>query len=41
MYIMLVGECEYKAYTTVVKDLAAADLDIMDLIPRCQEITKL
>ena len=38
---MLVGECEYKAYTTIVKDLAGADLDIMDLIRRCQEITKL
>ena len=41
MYIMLVGECEYKAYTTIVKGLARADLDIMDLIHRCQEITKL
>ena len=41
MYIMLVGECEYKAYTTIVKGLAGADLDIMDLIHRCQEITKL
>ena len=38
---MLVGECEYKAYTTIVKGLAGADLDIMDLICRCQEITKL
>ena len=41
MYIMLVGECEYKAYTTIVKGLAGADLDIMDLIHRHQEITKL
>ena len=41
MYIMLVGECEYKAYTTIVKGLARADLDIMDLIRRHQEITKL
>ena len=41
MYIMLVGECEYKAYTTIVKGLAGADLDIMELIHRCQEITKL
>ena len=41
MYIMLVGECEYKAYTTIVKGLAGADLDIMELIRRCQEITKL
>ena len=41
MYIMLVGECEYKAYTTIVKGLAGADLDIMDLIRTCQEITKL
>ena len=38
---MLVGECEYKAYTTIVKGLAGADLDIMDLVCRCQEITKL
>ena len=38
---MLVGECEYKAYTTIVKGLAGADLDIMDLIRRCQGITKL
>ena len=38
---MLVGECEYKAYTTIVKGLAAADLDIMELIRRRQEITKL
>ena len=38
---MLVGECEYKAYTTIVKGLAGADLDIMDLIHRCQEITNL
>ena len=38
---MLVGECEYKTYTTIVKSLAGADLDIMDLIRRCQEITKL
>ena len=41
MTIMLVGECEYKAYTTIVKGLAGADLDIMELIHRCQEITKL
>ena len=41
MYIMLVGECEYQAYTTIVKGLAGADLDIMDLIRRHQEITKL
>ena len=41
MYIILVGECEYKAYTTVVKGLAGADLDIMELIHRHQEITKL
>ena len=41
MYIMLVGECECKAYTTIVKGLAGADLDIVDLIRRCQEITKL
>ena len=38
---MLVGEYEYKAYTTIVKGLAGTDLDIMDLIHRCQEITKL
>ena len=38
---MLVGEYEYKAYTTIVKGLAGVDLDIMDLICRCQEITKL
>ena len=38
---MLVGESEYKAYTTIVKGLAGADLDIMDLIHRHQEITKL
>ena len=38
---MLVGECEYKDYTTIVKGLAGADLDIMDLICRWQEITKL
>ena len=41
MYIILVGECEYKAHTTIVKGLAGADLDIMELICRCQEITKL
>ena len=41
MYIILVGECEYKAHTTIVKGLAGADLDIMELIRRCQEITKL
>ena len=41
MYIMLVGECEYKAYTTIVKGLAGADLDTMELIRRHQEITKL
>ena len=41
MYIVLVGECEYKAYTIIVKGLAGTNLDIMDLIRRCQEITKL
>ena len=41
MYIILVGECEYKAYTTIDKGLAGADLDIMESIHRCQEITKL
>ena len=41
MYIILVGECEYKAYTTIVEGLAGADLDIMELICRRQEITKL
>ena len=41
MYIMFVGECEYKAYATIVKGLAGADLDIMDLIHRHQETTKL
>ena len=30
----------YREYTTIVKALAAADLDIMDLICRWQEITK-
>ena len=38
---MLVGEYEYKAYTTIVKGLAGADLDIIYLIRKCQEITKL
>ena len=38
---MLVGECKYKAYTIIVKGLAGADLDIIDLIHSCQEITKL
>ena len=41
MYIILVGECVYKAYTTIVKGLAGADLDIMEIILRHQEITKL
>ena len=37
---MIAGEFEYREYTTIVKALAAADLDIMDLICRQQEITK-
>ena len=38
---MIVGEFEYREYTTIVKALARADLHIMDLIRRQQEITKL
>ena len=38
---MIAGEFEYREYTTIVKALAAADLDIMDLICRWQEITKM
>ena len=38
---MIVGEFEYREYTTIVKALARADLDIMDLNCRWQEITKL
>ena len=38
---MIVGEFEYREYTTIVKALARADLDIMDLIHRQQEIIKL
>ena len=39
--IMIAVEFEYGEYTTIVKALAAADLDIMDLICRQQEITKM
>ena len=39
-HIMIAGEFKYREYTTIVKALAAADLDIMDLIHRQQEITK-
>ena len=35
---IIVGIKEYK---TLVKKLAATDLEIMDLIKRCQEITHL
>ena len=38
---MIVGEFEYREYTTIVKALAGANLDIMDLIHGWQEITKL
>ena len=38
---MIAGEFEYREYTTIVKALAGTDLDIMDLIHRQQEITKL
>ena len=38
---MIVGEFEYREYTTIVKALAGVNLDIMDLIHRWQEITKL
>ena len=38
---MIAGEFEYREYTTIVKALASADLDIMDLIHRWQEITKM
>ena len=40
---MIAGELstENRVYTTIVKALATADLDIMDLICRWQEITKM
>ena len=38
---MIVGEFEYREYTTIVKALAGANLDILDLIRRWQEIAKL
>ena len=38
---MTVGEFEYRECTTIVRALARANLDIMDLIHRWQEITKL
>ena len=36
--VIIVGIKEYK---TLVKKLAAIDLEIMDLVTRCQQITKL
>ena len=39
--MMIVEEFEYREYTTIVKALTGANLDIMDLICRQQEITKL
>ena len=38
---MVVGEFGYREYTTIVKVLAGANLNTMDLICRQQEITKL
>ena len=38
---MIVGQFEYREYTTIVKALAGADLDIMDIMHKWQEITKL
>ena len=32
---------DIKEYKTLVKKLAAIDLEIMDLVKRCQEITSL
>ena len=38
---MIAGDFEYREYTIIVKALATADLNIMDLIHRQQEITKM
>ena len=39
--IIIAGNFEYNSYKTVVKSLATIDMEIMELIRRRQEITKM